>query len=64
VSPGNQGGKWPLGGGDRKVLPPQMLSGDCPDGSCGGYKVREREGYPILDPAKECVGGADLLPLI
>jgi len=44
VSPGNQGGKWPLGGGDGKVLPPQTMSGDCPDGSCGGYKVRERCG--------------------
>jgi len=44
VSPGNRGGKWPLGGGDGKVLPPQTMSGDCPDRSCGGYKVGEHCG--------------------
>jgi len=48
VSPKDQGGKWPLGGGDRKVLPPQTLSGDCPDRICGGYKVGECCGGGLL----------------
>jgi len=26
--------------------------------------IVEGEGYPVLDPAKDCVGGANLLPLI
>jgi len=26
--------------------------------------VVEGEGYPILDPAKDCVRGANLLPLV